>query len=447
MAATHRSRSTLIMSLHFTKLQRLIMGLSCALTLSGQVLAHDMVPGKKQSQAILIKDATLHTVTQGVLTHSDILLSNGKISAIGKGLTAPSNAQIIDGTGQHVYPGLISTASQLGLREIESVRATVDITEVGEDNPHLLAHVAYNPDSEIIPTIRANGITHVQVTPSGHLLGGQSSLINLDAWNVDDGLIKSAVGVHLFWPSKPRYWVSKKRLPKALKAYHKRLARLDDYFAQSKRYYLAYQADNSIEQDIRWHAMLGLWQGSKSLYVHADDVSEIEQALRFNLVHQFKMVIVGARDAWLVKDELAAQKVPVIYTHAFGIPARGDEDIDQAFKTPAMLKEAGVEVAIGYESAWDSRSLAFAAGMAAKYGLGKEEALKAITLTPAKLLGVSDKLGSLEVGKSASIILTKGDVLDYQTHRVQRMFIDGRVVDLNNRHRQLYDKYRKKGAK
>ncbi|MGB0834245.1 MAG: amidohydrolase family protein [Psychrobium sp.] len=435
-----------MMTARISKLQQWMLGAACALTM-GSAAAHDMVPGKPQSAPILIKGATLHTVSNGVLNSSDILLKDGKIAAIGKQIAQPANAQVIDGNGKHVYPGLISTVSQLGLREIEAVRATVDITEVGEDNPHLLAEVAYNPDSEIIPTIRANGITHVQVTPSGYMLGGQSSVINLDAWNVDDGIVKSAVGVHLFWPSKPGYWVSKERMPKALKSYHKRLDRLQDYFAQSKRYATAYKADKSIEQDIRWHAMLGLWNKEKTLFVHADAINEIEQALRFERSHDLNMVIVGGRDAWLAKEQIAAQKVPVIYTHAFGIPARGDEDIDQAFKTPSELKEAGVTVVIGYESAWDSRSLAFAAGMAAKYGLGKEAALEAITLTPAKLLGVDNKLGSLEVGKSASIIITNGDVMDYQTHRVGQMFIDGRKVDLNNRHRQLYDKYQQKVAK
>ena len=433
------------MTVKISTLQQWMLGITCALSMSSAI-AHDMVPGKKQSAPILIKGATLHTVSNGVLNNSDILLKDGKIAAIGKQLSQPSNAQVINGQGKHVYPGLISTVSQLGLREIESVRATVDITEVGEDNPHLLAHVAYNPDSEIIPTIRANGITHVQVTPSGYMLGGQSSVINLDAWNIDDGLVKSAVGVHLFWPSKPGYWVSKKRLPKALKSYQKRLDRLTDYFAQSKRYATAYNADKTIEQDIRWHAMLGLWNKEKTLFVHADAINEIEQALRFNRTHDINMVIVGGRDAWIAKKQIAAQKVPVIYTHAFGIPARGDEDIDQAFKTPSQLKDAGVTVVIGYESAWDSRSLAFAAGMAAKYGLGKQAALEAITLTPAKLLGVDKQLGSLDVGKSASLIITNGDVMDYQTHRVQQMFIDGRNVDLNNRHRQLYEKYQQKVA-
>ncbi len=433
------------MSFINTPLKAIVAAAVCTLTLAQMSFAHDMVPGKKQSQPILIKSATLHTVSNGTLSDTDLLLVDGKISKIAKDISQPKDARVIDAKGKHVYPGLISTVSQLGLREIEAVKATVDINEVGEDNPHLLAHVAYNPDSEIIPTIRANGITHVQVTPAGGLFGGQSSLVNLDAWNVEDGMVKSALGVHLFWPSQPGWWVSKKRLPKAKKAYQAKLKRLTDYIEQSKQYYLAYQHDKTIEQDVRWHAMLGLWQGSKKLFVHAQDIGEIEQALRFNQQHQFDMVLVGASDAWMVAKQLASEKIPVIYTNAFGLPSRDDEDIDQAFKTPAMLHAAGVNVTIGYESAWDSRSLAFAAGMAAKYGLGKEQALKAITLTPAKLLGVDDKLGSLEVGKSASLIISKGDVLDYQSHGIELMLIDGRAVDLNNRHRQLYDKYQQKG--
>jgi len=417
----------------------------CSIGLAQNSLAHDMIPGKAQSQPILIQGATLHTVANGTLSNTDILLVDGNIAAIGKGLTLPPHVQVIDAQSKHIYPGLISTASQLGLREIEAVKATVDINEVGEDNPHLLAHVAFNPDSEIIPTIRANGITHVQVTPGGDLFGGQSSLLNLDAWNIEDGMVKSGLGVHLFWPTKPGWWLKKKRLNKATKAYTAKLQRLAKYIEQSRQYYLAYQHDNDIAQDIRWHAMLGLWQRNKKLFVHAQGIIELEQALRFNQQYDFDMVIIGGSDAWMVAPQLAAQNIPVIYTNAFGLPSRDDEDIDQAFKTPALLHQAGVNVIIGYESAWDSRSLAFAAGMAAKYGLGREQALRAITLAPAKLLGVDDRLGSLEVGKSASLIMSKGDVLDYQSHQIELMLIDGRKVDLNNRHNQLYQKYQHKG--
>ena len=417
---------------------------ACAIALTSTVTAHDMIPGAAQSNPILIKGATLHTVTHGVLTGHDLLLQQGKISAIGPDLVAPKHTRIIEALGRHVYPGLILTATQLGLREISSVRATVDDREVGDDNPHLLTHVAYSPDSEIIPTVRANGITHAQITPVGRLITGQSSLINLDAWNADDALTKGALGTHVSWPSQPSYWISKKNRPKALTRYRQQLEQLSQYFEQSKRYFTAYQQDNSIAKDIRWHAMLGLWQGDKPLFVHAEAIEQIEQAMRFSQRFDLKMVLIGASDAWMVKEQLAKLNIAVIYTNAFGLPQRDDEDIAQAFKTPSQLTAAGVTTAIGYESAWDSRSLAFAAGMAAKYGLGKEQALKAITLIPAQILGVADKLGSLEVGKSASIVISKGDILDYQGHKVLQMFIDGREVDLNNRHRQLYQKYLQK---
>ncbi|NRA85111.1 MAG: amidohydrolase family protein [Gammaproteobacteria bacterium] len=423
---------------------KLLLSSACALAINTIAFAHDMIPGTPQKNAILIKGATLHTVANGVLVGSDILLENGKISAIGKQLKAPEASTIINAQGQHVYPGLILTASQLGLREIGAVRATVDDREVGEDNPHLLAHVAFNTDSEIVPTIRANGITHTQVTPVGRLIAGQSSLVNLDAWNADDALTKSAIGIHVNWPSQPGYWVAKKQRPKALEKYQEQLARLTDYFEQAQRYHIAYQHDNTIAKDIRWHAMVDLFNQNKTLFVHAEAINEIEQAMRFAKQFNLKMVLIGASDAWMVKEQLAASNIAVIYTNAFGLPSRSDEDIDQAFKTPSQLTNAGVTTAIGYESAWDSRSLAFAAGMAAKYGLGKEQALKAITLIPAQILGVADILGSLEVGKSASLVISQGDIMDYQGHKVINMFIDGRAVDLNNRHRQLYEKYQQK---
>lgn len=423
---------------------KLILAGACALTLNIAVYAHDMVPGKAQTTPILIQGATLHTVANGVLEASDLLLEQGKISAIGKNIVTPENAQVIDASGQHVYPGLIATASQLGLREIGSVRATVDDREVGDDNPHLLAHVAYNTDSEIIPTIRANGISHVQVTPVGNLITGQSSLVNLDAWNAEDALTKGEIGIHLNWPSQPGRRVAKKDRPEAMASYQQQLQQLSNYFEQANRYFLAYRQDNTIAKDIRWHAMLGLWQGTKPLFVHANAINEIEQAMRLGQRLKLKIVIIGGADAWMVRNQLAAQDIAVIYTHAFSLPQREDEDFDQAFKAPAQLTGAGVTTAIGYESAWDNRSLAFAAGMAAKHGLGKQQALKAITLIPAQILGVDDRLGSIEVGKSASLVISKGDIMDYQGHKVIRMFIDGRAVDLNNRHRQLYNKYQQK---
>ena len=415
-----------------------------ALTLSTVAQAHDMVPGKPQSQPILIQDATLHTVDEGVLTDSDLLFDNGKITAIGRDLTPPAGARIIDAAGKHLYPGLILLGGQVGLREIGAVRATVDDREVGEDNPHLLAQAAYNPDSETIPTLRANGITHAQITPRGYLLAGQSSLINLDAWTIEDGLVGGPLGVHLFWPDAPSPYLKKKQHQKAMTQYRAKLDRLEDYFRQARAYHQASRQAEKPPMDVRWHGMLALFDSRQPLIVHADSHTQIEQAMRFAERQQLKMVLLGGADSWQLAEQLAAAKIPVIYTHAFDLPQRPDEDIDQAFKAPAQLDAAGVQLAIGYESSWDSRNLAFAAGMAAKYGLGPEKALRAITRGPAEIFGVDNRLGSLAVGKSATLVLSGGDILDYQGHQIELMFIDGRLVDLNNRHKQLYNKYRQK---
>lgn len=427
--------------------KHLLLGLASTLlsaTLSSQVAAHDMVPGSKQSQPILIQNATLHTVSDGIKSNSDLLFSNGKITAIGVDLEAPANTRIIDGQGKHLYPGLILLGSSIGLREIGAVRATVDDREVGEDNPHLLAQAAFNSDSEMIPTLRANGITHADITPKGALLAGQSAVVNLDAWTLEDALVKGRVGSHLYWPSEPGKKITGKKRKKAMEKYHQKLSRLEDFFRQARAYAQLSQQQANLPQDIRWHSMLGLLSQQQPLIVHANRKTQIEQAMRFAQRQQLKLVILGGADSWQLADQLAAAKIPVIYTHAFGLPQRGDEDIDQAFKAPMQLAQAGVPLAIGYQSAWDGRNLAFAAGMAANYGLGQQQALRAITLAPAEILGVADQLGSLEVGKSASLILSAGDILDYQGHKIEHLFIDGRLVDRNNRNLQLYNKYRQK---
>lgn len=426
--------------LHWVK--TLLMVTSVALGFEAS--AHDMIPGSPQGQPILIKNATLHTVTHGVQSNSDLLFEQGRISAIGTDLSPPANTRIIDGSGKHLYPGLLLMGSQVGIREIGAVRASVDDREVGEDNPHLLTRAAYNADSEMIPTLRANGISHAQITPQGELLAGQSSLVNLDAWNIEDALVAGTDATHLFWPAQPPRWLDEEKRQQAMEKYHQKLARLETFFHQARAYWLATQGESQPSVDVRWHSMVAVLTTEQPLYIHADSRVQIEQAMRFAKRHEVNMVLFGGADSWQLAAQLAAQKIPVVYTHAFGLPQQGDDDIDQAFKTPAQLEKAGVQLALGYESAWDSRNLAFAAGMAAKYGLGQQRALRAITLAPARLMGVDDRLGSLEVGKSASLVLSGGDILDYQGHRIELMFIDGRLVDLNNRHRQLYNKYRQK---
>lgn len=426
-------------------MKRLITAVLAA-TLSLTATAHDMVPGAAQSQPILLQGGTLHTVTDGTLVSTDLLFENGQIIAIGNDIPLPPNTQVIDIRGQHVYPGLIALDTTLGLVEIEAVRATDDQQETGLITPEVSGHIGFNPDSEIIPTVRFNGITHAQIVPQGNLIRGRSSLLKTDSWTFEDGAEALNVGVHLSWPrvGLNNAWWERRSPAEQRKANAEALRAMQQAFVQAKAYYDAKQAGVQTATDQRWQAMLGLFDQTSKLFVHADDQRQIEQALDFAAEHGFDMVLMGARDAWRVADRIAAAQVPVVYGAPYGLPSRHDEAYDQAYATPAQLAAAGVDFAISYPGYWDIRNLAFAAGNAVAYGLDRDQALAAITLKPAEVMGVADKLGSLEVGKQASLVVSAGDLLDQMGQKVSLLFIDGRAVDLNNRHNQLYQKYRQK---
>ncbi len=418
-----------------------------AASMSVAATAHDMVPGSSQQQAILLQGGTLHTVSSGVQEGTDLLFENGVITAIGKNLDLPAHTQVIDVSGRHVYPGLIALDTTLGLVEISAVRATNDTRETGQITPEVSGHIAYNPDSEIIPTVRYNGITHTEVVPQRNLIAGRSSLMKTDGWTYEDASEAINVGVHVNWPrtgvSQSRW---ERRSPEEQhKANAKALAQLKQSLVDAQAYYHAKQAGELNGTDVRWEAMQGLFDGTSKFFVRAHDKRQMEQAIDVAREYGFKLVLVGARDAWRIADKLAAEEVTVVYGEPYGLPSRHDEAYDQAYSTPAILAAAGVDFAIAYSSGyWDIRNLAFAAGNAVAYGLDKNAALAAITLKPAQVMGVADKLGSLEVGKQASLIVSQGDVMDHLGQKVDLMFIDGAPVDLNNRHNQLYQKYQQK---
>lgn len=418
-----------------------------AATLSVAASAHDMVPGDKQSQPILLQGGTLHTVTQGVQSNTDILFENGKITAMGANLTAPENARVIDVTNKHVYPGLIALDTTLGLIEIEAVRATNDTQEVGSITPEVSGHTAYNPDSEVIPTVRYNGITHAEIVPQRNVIAGRSSLLQTDGWTFEDAAEALNVGLHVNWPRAGlnTAWWERRSPEEQRKANAEALQKLKKAFIDAKAYYDAKQANVLNGTDVRWEAMTSLFAGTSKLFVHAHDKRQMEQAIEFAKEWGFELVLVGARDAWRIADKLAAEGITVVYGEPYGLPTRHDEAYDQAYATPAALAAAGVNFALAYSTGyWDIRNLAFAAGNAVSYGLAKDQALAAITIKPAEVMGVADKIGSLEVGKNASLFVSEGDVMDHLGQRVELMFIDGAQVDLNNRHNQLYQKYRQK---
>lgn len=421
------------------------LSLLAASIIAGPALAHNIVPGSQQSGPVLLQGGTIHTVTEGRI-QGDLLFEDGKISAIGSNIELPAQTNVIDISGQHVYPGLIALDTTLGIVEISALRATLDATEVGSVTPEVSVHTAYNADSEIIPTVRYNGITHAQVVPQGSLLRGHSSLMNLDAWNHQDALTEADVGLHVSWPAVgvSRSPWERRSAEEQLEAQQERREQLKDVLTTARAYHAAKAAGVQQREDIRWESMLGLFDGESKLFVHANDRRQITQALEFSDEQGIDIVIVGGRDAWRVADTLAERNVAVIFGDGYGLPSRVDEAYDTAFSTPAKLAAAGVDFAIAYPGFWDTRNLAFAAGHAVAFGLDYDQALYSVTMAPAKLMGVEDRLGSIEVGKSASLVVSKGDILDPLGHSVEYMFIDGRMVQMTNKQRQLWEKYRQR---
>lgn len=429
-------------------MKKLIILLLCAAFAVAS--AHDYVPGEPQRYPIILRGGDLYTVSDGVMPATDLLFENGKITAIGQELALPEGADsviIIDVRGKRVYPGLIDPVSILGLVEIGAVRATRDYAEVGALTPEVQTHIAYNPDSEIIPTIRSNGIMASLIAPRGGTISGRSSLIYLDGWTKEDAMVAENCGMHINWPRvaiRTGWWVNESP-EEQRKANAENRRKLEDAFKTARSYWVARNNGTQEKIDLRWEAMMPLFDKEMTLFINANDHRQIREALRFVKENDFRAVIIGGREAWRVADQLAEQHVPVILDRVQERPFRSDDDTDISFKQPALLHEAGVKFALGYGYGyWGNRSLPFQGAQAVAFGLDQESALRSLTLTTAEILGVDDRLGSLEVGKDATIIISEGDVMDPITQDVVRAWIRGREVDLDNKQKELYRKYRQK---
>ncbi|MHC2993326.1 amidohydrolase [Pontibacter sp. HJ8] len=416
-----------------------------ALLLSMPAFAQVPAPAAKQSKPVLLTGATLHIGNGTVVENAAVGFDKGKITYAGPLNSANKNGyEVIDVAGQHIYPGLIQPNTQLGLNEIESVRATLDMREVGQLNPNVRAVVAYNTDSDIIPTIRANGVLLTQVTPVGGTVSGSSSIVHLDAWNWEDAILKADEGIHLNWPNMliqtggtpdPRLANFKQQREQAL---------ID--LSQLLQDAAVYKSAKNEKENLKLSSMAGLFDGSKKLYIHANYGKEIIESVNFVKQHGIKdIVIVGATDAVAVADFLKANNIAVIYSGVHALPSRSDEDVDMPYKAPHLLHKAGITFALDYDlSTHGIRNLPFIAGTAVAHGLDKEQALAAITLNTAKILGIDKQVGSVEVGKDATIVVSSGDLLDMRTNNVTHAFIQGRKVDLNNKQKYLYDKFQNK---
>ena len=414
------------------------------------LLSSDQIPAPNQDHPILIQGGTIHTISHGILENADILFVDGKITSVGHNLDIPAEAEIIDASGQHVFPGLISAGSTLGLQEIGAVRATRDYAEVGAVNPNVRANVSYNPDSELIPITRSNGILLALSVPRSGLISGTSSLMMLDGWTWEDATLMHPVGLHLFWPSmnipKPKPGKQKEKKDKDSRL--KSIQKIDDFIQESRAYaQLKITESPSFKHDLRLEGMLPVITGDIPMFIHANEVQQIEAAVYGAERQSVKMVLVGGKDSWRVTQILKDREIPVIYTQTHSTPMRRFEQYDQAFITPSQLYAAGVKFCISNsESPFQTphiRNLPYHAAKAASYGLSWKEALRSITLSTAEILGVEDQVGSLEASKDATFFIADGDILDIRT-QVNMAFVQGRRVDLSDRHKTLYSKYRNK---
>lgn len=403
-------------------------------------------PSAAQSEPILLINGTAHLGNGEVIENAAISFENGKITMVGDATKIKLNKEgkkVIDCAGKHIYPGLIAANTNSGLSEIGSVRATRDNREVGTLNPSVRSIISYNADSRATPTVRSNGVLLVQVVPDGGTISGSSSVVQLDAWNWEDAAYALDNGMHLHWPSPFTFkgWWAEPGGIEENKKYQETLDGLHELFAAAQAYAKVAQ---HAETNLKLEAMRGIFDKSAKLYIHTNAAKSIMDAIHFGKKYGVEVVIVGGKDSWQVTDILKETNTPVVLHRTHSLPNRMDEDIDIAFKTPKVLQDAGILYCItrgGGSSYWDIRNLPFYAGTAAAYGLTKEQALSAITLNAAQILGIADKTGSIEEGKDANIIVVEGDILDMRTSNVTAAYIQGRTVDLDNKQKALYRKF------
>lgn len=417
------------------------------LLFSTSILAQQ-TPAAPQSQGIIISGATIHLGNGEVLNNGIIAFENGKITRVGpsrsnEGPELSPNYRKIDATGKHVYPGFIAPVTTLGLIEIDAVRSTNDMREVGTMNPNIRSIIAYNTDSKVTPTVRSNGVLLAQITPRGGRISGQSSIVQLDAWNWEDATYAADNAIHLNWPRSFRrsgWWAEPGTISKNDK-YDAQVREIETFFAEAKAYA---EADGPVPENLKFAAMKGLFDDSKKLFIHVQGVKEMMAATQFAETQDITPVLAGARDAWRMIDFLKEHRVSIVLNSLHSLPAREDEDVDQPFKTAAALHAAGVPFCFQHSGAWQQRNLPFQAGQAVAYGLPYEAAVAALTGETAKILGIGDHVGTLEKGKAATLFVSAGDALDMRTCKVEQAFIDGREIDLSNKQKELDKKFREK---
>lgn len=445
--------------MHHTMRSKLSLGaltLGAALALGTSALAQDLVhKAAPQTKPILLRGATLHTVANGTLERADLLIADGKIQAIdttGELVKVVNNAEVRDALGQHVYPGFVCVSSTLGLTEVESVDMTIDTTEVGDVNPEVVAVVAVNPDSWWIPVTRRNGVLTAGVMPQGGLVPGRVSVIRLDGWTNEDMAVERDAGLYVEWPflgggGRGRFG-GRRGAPAAAPAADSQedpLARLDQLFDSAAAYLAARAADPTLAKDLRLEGMAATVRGERPVFASATTIDQIESAVLWAERRGVQLVIVGGRDALQCADLLVRHDVMVALTAAHRLPHRRDLSASSTYELPGALEARGVRwcMTLPASASANARNLPYEAAACVAYGLPKDVALRSVTLSAAEALGVGARLGSLEVGKDATLFLADGDPFELST-RITAAFIDGRQIDLSDKQTGLAAKYREK---
>ena len=411
------------------------------------LICAQQTPAATQTESILITGVTAHIGNGAVIENAAIGFDNGILTYVGNADGAPSGyTKTINGNAQHAYPGFIGMNTTLGLVEIDAVRATNDKDELGEMLPHIRAAIAYNAESQVVESVRPNGVLLAQVAPRGGRISGSSSVMQLDAWNWEDAIVKADEGIHLNWPnpfSRGRWWLGEDPSLKRSESYKDDVEKLADYFAAAK----AYQAPHNPKH-LPYEALKGVFDGSQRVYVHADRKQQIEESVTQLLKWGVqKIAIVGGHEAPQKVEFLKKHNIPVIISRPHRLPENEDEALKSTFTLGKELVSAGIIVAIemsGRMERMNTRNLPFYAGSFAAYGVPYEEAISLLTANPATILGIDKELGTLEVGKRATLFLSKGDALDMRTNILSNAFIDGRALSLETHQTELYIRYSEK---
>lgn len=432
-----------------------------ALICAGTVLAQQIGNPTTQQGVIpargvfAIRNARIVTVSGPDIENGTVVIRDGKIEAVGANVTVPSNAQTIDGSGLSVYPGMIDAGTNLGLVEVpQGANGTVDTSEVGDLNPNAKAITAVNPHSAHIGVTRVEGVTTTLTAPTGGLISGQAALINLLGTAQKELAVLPHAALVINYPRIGGGgggfggFQQPVNLSETLTANERRVEQIRKMLRDAEAYGRAqdaYAKDKSLprpDRNVVLEPLIPYVRGEHPVIFRADREAEIRGAIRFAEEMKLKPIILGGNDAWKLTNLLKEKNVPVILTGVFSLPSREDDAYDILYEQPAKLQQAGVRFCISTGDAGaEVRNLAQYAGMAAAFGLSKADAVKAVTLYPAQIMNVADRLGSIEAGKMANLVVTDGDLLEIRT-RIRYLFIDGRPVVLSSRHTELNDSFK-----